>query len=79
MAFIKNCSVVCFLILLLVICLRDTENKIAFEILDICRLLINSTFEFLKLISLRVESIEIGHITVKFNHTVRKGNLKSHQ
>ena len=59
----------CLLILLLIICLRDSDNKIVFEILDICRLFLNHIFELLKLISLRIVSIEIegGHITVKFS------------
>ena len=57
------------LALLLIICLRDRENKIVFEILDICRLFLNSIFELLKFISLRIVSIEIeeGHITIKFS------------
>ena len=60
----------CLLVLLLIICLRDSENKIVFEILDICQLFFNSTFELLKIISSRIVSIEIEegyHITVKFS------------
>ena len=70
MDFIKSCLVACLLTLLLIICLRDKENKIVFEILDICRLFLNSTFELLKIISSRIVSIEIEegyHITVKFS------------
>ena len=59
---------VCILALLFIICLRDKENKIAFEILDICRIFLNGTFELLQIISRRIVSIEIEeHITMKFS------------
>ena len=71
----------CLLALLLIICLRDSENKIVFEILDICQLFFNSTFELLKIISSRIVSIEIEedyHITVRFTESVRKRNYRFH-
>ena len=69
MALAKYLLVAWLLALLSVICLRYSENKIVFEILDICRLFLNHIFELLKIIGLRIESIEIeeGHITVKFS------------
>ena len=56
------------LIILFVVLIRDTENKIVFEILDLLRLLVNNTFKLLELFILRIKSFELeGYFTSIFN------------
>ena len=58
-----------FLLLFLISYLRDTENRIIFEILDLFRLFLNGTFELLKLLIGRIVTFEIeeGRVAVRFN------------
>ena len=56
------------LLILIVVLIRDTENQIVFAILDLLRLLLNNTFELLKLFVLRIKSFELkDYLTVIFN------------
>ena len=57
-------------ITLFLLLIRDRENIIILEILDLVRLFFNHTFELLRLFVLRVNSVEItGHFNVTFSKT----------
>ena len=60
-------SLLMVLIVLMVVLIRDKENKVVFEILDLLRLLLNNTFELLKLFVTRIKSFELKeHFTLIF-------------